>query len=79
MTTAERRAQDQPRATVTWQFQCYADDAYFVPFDATLAHHQALAAELEAHNGLPCGDGIAGAPGPWCCDCRFGADAAAEA
>lgn len=72
MTSPERFATNQPRATVTWTFACFADDAYFLPDDQIPQH---LHGELEQHNGLPCIDGgYAGAPGPWCCDCHFGGD-----
>ena len=68
MTTAERRAQDQPRATTEWLYVCYADDGYFLPsYDDVPVY---LKDELNTNGGLPCDGG--GMPGPWCCHCRFG-------
>ena len=68
MTTTERRAQDQPRATAEWRYSCYADDRYFVPAYADVPAH--LKDELAMNGGLPCDAG--GVPGPWCRHCRFG-------
>ena len=68
MTSAERRAQDQPRDTAEWLYICYADEHYFVPsYDDVPVD---LKNELETNGGLPCDGG--GVPGPWCRHSRFG-------
>ena len=57
------------RMTAIVRFQCYADSRYFGVWTDV---PEELKDELEAHNGLPCGDSVAGEPGWWCRDCRFG-------
>jgi len=57
------------RATAIVRFRCYADPRYFLAWEDV---PEVLKDELDAHNGLPCGDSVAGEPGWWCLDCRFG-------
>jgi hypothetical protein len=59
-----------PRATTTWLFHCHADPGYFVPLYEDIP--DPLKDQLDANGGLPCDGG--GHPGPWCMECRFGAE-----
>lgn len=58
-----------PRATAEYVFSCYASPGYFIPWENV---PEALKDELDANGHLPC-EGSGGV-GPWCTDCRFGAE-----
>ena len=55
------------RATGLWRYRCFADPAYFLPWEEV---PMALMADLKLRGMVPCDrNGVAG---PWCANCRFG-------